>query len=101
MVVRGEKYNAFEIYSSFIKALNAFQVKMICWLIKNNTIRILQHHATDHTPNFFTPAQYFCFFHDVVATEKHFSEKPTKKGFIDVSNISRHPLTKPVHQCKI
>src|SRR5262249_46029115 len=80
---------------------NTFQVKVISRLIKNDTVRVLQHHTTNHTTHFFTSAQHFCFLHYIVTTKQHSSQNSAKKWFIYIVYIRRYPLTKLIHQCKI
>ena len=55
--------------TTLVKALNAFQVKMVSGLIKNNAIGVLEHHPADHATDFLSSAQHICFFQNVIAAE--------------------------------
>ncbi len=95
-----DHHDAGKRLATFVETLNAFEVKVVCRLVKDNEIWILQHHAADHAAYFFAPAQHIGFFHDVVAAKQHFTEKTAQKRFISVCYMGGNLLAKPVEQRK-
>ena len=84
--------------AAFIKALDAFQVKVIGWLVKQNHVRVLQHHAAHHAAHFLTTAQHVCLLHNVVSGKQHLAQESTEKRLIRIGYVRRNVLAKPFHQ---
>src|SRR5690606_9304000 len=98
MVVRSEQHYSGEYLTAFVEALNAFKIEVVGRLVENDYVGVLQHHATDHTTNFFTTTQYIGLFHDVVTTEQHFSKETAEEWFICISDVWWNVLTQPFDQ---
>ncbi len=98
MVVRSKQYDARKRNATFVEALNAFQIEVDGWLVKNNAVGILQHHAADHAAHFFAPAQHGCFFQDIVAAEEHLAQKAAQEGFVRIRHVRRHVLAQPINE---
>ena len=100
MVMRGQQNDTGEGITTFVEALDAFQVKVVGGLVKNNNIRILQHHPADHATNFFSSAEHIGLLHDIVPAEEHLSQETAQKGFICISHIRWNTLPQPVEEAQ-
>ncbi len=54
-----------------LKALDTFQVQVVGWSIKNQTVGILQLHTGNHTSHLFTTGEYVYFLQYFLTAEEH------------------------------
>src|SRR6476646_7900489 len=98
--MRCDEDDAGEGLTTFVEALDTFQVQVVCGLVEDDQVRVLQHHATDHTPYFFASTEHVRLLLDVISTEQHFAEEAADKWFVCIRYMRWHKLTQPFHQRK-
>ena len=92
----GKKNIALECHQVVVESLDTFQVQVVGWSIKNQTVGILQLHTGNHTSHLFTTGEYVYFLQYFLTAEEH-SAQVALHGYLITWTI----LTQPIYQVLI